>query len=181
MLYGIALIDSSPFRISCDVTLRRGDGDIYISGPVDNTIEETINASIGFANTICDLEGNRFPDLSRFNILVRIALPATASPLIGPSYGLLLGLQTIFAFAGRKPTFHAFVTGEISNSGDVYAVGAITAKRKGVATLGGERLVLPSSQLDLFSTEIIQIPVNNIFQAYSILTYGDKSGKTQCA
>jgi ATP-dependent Lon protease len=179
MLSGIALLDGLPFRVQCSIVLRKGDGDIYISGPVDNTIEESINESIGFANTICDHEGIKFPSLGNKNILVRIGLPLSHAPIVGPSLGLLLGLQLTFAITGRRPPYHAFVTGELNSKGDVFAVGGIAAKRKGAAELGGERLVLPASQLDFFSTEIIQIPVTSIFEAYSILTYGDKSGKTQ--
>lgn len=173
MLYGIALLDHLPFRITCDVSLVRGRGEILISGPVEPTIEETINASIGFAAQLADFDEGPFPDLSNHNIHIRIRLPATSAPVVGPSLGLLVSLEIICATLRRRPTIPSYVTGAIDYDGNVLPVGAVEEKRVGVAALGGERLILPASQLDFFSSSIIQIPVSNIFEAYRAVTYGE--------
>ena len=173
MLYGIALIDSLPFRIKCDVSLVRGRGEILISGPVEETIEETINVAIRHANELSDFEDTPFPNLANFNLHIRVRLPAASNPITGPSWGLLLSLELILCLLRRRPTFDAFVTEEIDSRGDVLRVGDIEGKRNGAKTLGGERIILPSRQLDFFNSSIIQIPVSNLFEAYRAVTYGE--------
>ena len=173
MLFGIALLDHLPFRITCEASLIRGHGDIIISGPVDPSIEETINATLGFAYELCSLGEGRFPDLSVHNLHIRIRLPNSSAPIVGPSIGLLLCLELLLCLTRQRTNLSTFVTGELDAEGNVLAVGAIEEKRKGVRSLGGERLILPSGQLDFFSTEVIQIPVANIFEAYRVVIYGE--------
>jgi predicted S18 family serine protease len=175
MLYGIALISGLPFRITCDVVLKPGPGDVIISGPVEPTIEETINASIRFANELASFDEGAFPDLSNKSLHIRIGLPASPAPIVGPSYGLLLSLRLICTLLKRSPRIYAYVTGDIDDEGNVHSVGGITEKRRGALQLGGPgtNLVLPTSQLDFYSTEVIQIPVSNIYEAYRAVTYGE--------
>lgn len=173
MLYGIALIDHLPFRITCEASLVRGHGDILISGPIDPSIEETINATLGFAYELCSLGEGVFPDLSNHNLHIRIRLPASPAPIVGPSLGLLLSLELLLSLTRQRTSLSSYVTGAIDAEGNILPVGAIEEKRRGVRSLGGERLVLPSRQLDFFSTEVIQIPVSNIFEAYRVVIYGE--------
>ena len=171
-MFGIALVDDLPFRIQCDVALRPGTGEIIISGPIEESIEETINHGISFATELCDLESVPFPDLSSRNLHIRIRLPLYHAPIIGPSYGLLLCLELIGALTsrGRSPSYA--VTGEVNRDGRVVSVGAIEAKRVAAKEFGASAIILPSNQLEFFSTTIAQIPVNNIFEAYTAAYYG---------
>lgn len=173
MLFGIALIDSLPFRITCEAHLRPGHGEILLSGPVEPSIEETINAAIRFANELSDHEGLRFPDLSSRNLHIRVRLPQHHAPVVGPSYGLLLCLELIGALLGRSQSRSLAVTGEVDMDGRVHSVGLIEQKRIAAAQFGASAIILPSNQLDFFSTIITQIPVSTIFEAYVAVYYGE--------
>ena len=173
MLYGIALLSGLPFRITCDVALRPGCGDVIISGPVEPSIEETINVSIKFANELASFGEGVYPDLSNKSLNIRIGLPASPAPILGPSYGLLLSLGLICTLLKRSPRISAYVTGDLDSEGNVRSVGGIEEKRRGIVQLGGTTLILPTSQLDFYSTEVIQIPVSNIYEAYRVVTYGE--------
>jgi ATP-dependent Lon protease len=152
--------------------LKRGRGEILVSAFTDTNIEEVINYAIGFADTILGFEERPFPDLSVYDLTVRLRTPATSTPITGRSYELLLCLELILTFLGRGPTVSACVTGQVDDTGGVLDVGGIGEKRRGAKQLGFDRIILPGSQLDFFSTEIIQIPVSTIFEAYTAVTYG---------
>ncbi len=171
-MFGIALVDALPFRIQCSVTLRPGNGDILISGPVEESIEEVINHAISFANELAGFESIRFPDLSSRNLNIRINLPKHNAPILGPSYGLLLCLELIGALLGRSTACPYAVTGEVNGDGRVLDVGAIEQKRVAAAEFGATAIILPARQLDFFSATITQIPVHNIFEAYTAAFYG---------
>jgi len=171
-VFGIALVDDLPFRILCNVSLRPGAGEIIISGPVEESIEEIINHGISFAAELSDLESIPFPDLSSRNLHIRIRLPQYHAPILGPSYGLLLCLELIGTFLGRSTAYSYAVTGEINGDGRVLSVGAIERKRLAASEFGATAIILPGSQLDFFSTSIVQIPVNSIFEAYTAVFYG---------
>lgn len=173
MLFGIALIDSLPFRITCDVSLRPGRGEIILSGPIDLSIEEVINHGIQFANVISDFESIPFPNLANHNLHIRMRLPLHPAPIRGPSCGLLLVLNLIGALLRRHTTRQIAVTGEVDGLGAVHSVGAIEEKRKAAAEFGCDAIILPASQLDFFSTTIAQIPVSTIFEAYTAAYYGE--------
>lgn len=174
MLQGIVLADDLPFRLECDVRLKRGQGEIMIAACVadPNTIEEIVNNAIGFADEIIGLEERPFPDLSSHDLLIRLSTPGLGTPIFGPSYGLLLSLGIIFALNRTAPTITACVTGEVNGSGEVLDVGDISKKRRGAVVLGFDKLMLPTSQVDFFSSEVVQIPVATIFEAYTVSAYG---------
>lgn len=171
-MFGIALIDNMPFRIQCDVTLRPGDGDIILFGPVEESIEETINHGIRFANEIASFEAIEFPNLGVQSLHIRIRLPKFHAPVLGPSYGLLLVLKLMGTLLRRSPVGNFAVTGEVDGNGSVYSVGAISQKRVAAAEFGADAIILPAGQLDFFSTVISQIPVHNIYEAYTAVFYG---------
>lgn len=171
MLFGIALIDGLPFRITCDVVLRPGHGEIIVSGPIEPAIEETINHGIQFANELSNFE-SPIPNLGVHNLHIRIRLPQHPAPIIGPSYGLLLVLRIMGTLLRRSASRSIAVTGEVGGDGTVCAVGAIKEKRVAAAEFGGNAIILPSSQLDFFNTSIAQIPVHNVFEAYTAAYYG---------
>ena len=171
-MFGIALVDDMPFRIQCGVSLRPGAGEVLINGPVESSIEEIINHGISFANELADLESIPFPNLSSRNLHIRINLPRHSAPIVGPSYGLLLCLELIGALLGRSTLYPYAVTGEVDGDGRVTAVGSIHRKRIAAAEFGAEAIILPASQLDFFNSTITQIPVHNIFEAYTAAFYG---------
>lgn len=171
MLFGIAFVDDLPFRITCDVSLRPGRGEIILSGPVEPAIEETINHGIAFANELSDFESIPFPDLSGRTLHIRIRLPQHHAPIVGPSYGLLLCLQLIGALLRRSCVRSFAVTGEVDSGGRVHSVGAINAKREAARVMGADAIILPANQIDFFSSTITQIPVHSIFEAYTTAFY----------
>lgn len=177
MLSGIVLIDDFPFRLDCKVSLRKGKGDILISAFTNDNIEEVINNAINFSYDLSFYLEREFPDLSLYDLLIKLYCPGTDSPITGGSYGLLLSLGIMLALTKTRPTIKAVVTGYVDGVGQVLDVGGMSKKRQGAVKLGFDRIVLPTSQLDFFSKEIIQIPVSSIYEAFTAVTY-EQSNQT---
>lgn len=173
-MFGIVLIDDLPFCLECHVQVKPGRGDIIILGQIEPAIEETINNAIRWANLIHSLEDDSkdFPNLGDRSLRISLGVRDYPTPILGPSYGLLLGLAIVLALLGRRQTLHPYVTGGVDEDGVVQNVGGISQKRKGVKQLGGSHLILPAAQTDFFSGDVVQIPVRTIFDAYTAVTYG---------
>lgn len=171
-MFGIAFVGDTPFRVDCTCKLQRGEGSIIIYGPIEESIEEVINYGITFANEIAGYESREFPDLSRYDLHIRLRLSLFDAPLLGPSYGLLVCLELIRALLRGSEGRELAVTGAIDQTGRVGIIGRAKEKRRAAAIFGAGAIVLPTGNLEFFEQEITQIPVSNIFEAYKAVTYG---------
>jgi predicted S18 family serine protease len=157
-----------------DITgrMRRGRGDIFISGPVSPEVEDEIQKAIRFAAELSDLGEFVFPDLSCVDIHLAFTCRLSQLPVVGTSYGLGLGVEILRLFSARSFPVDCCYTGELTDDGSTAPVGMLPSKRAAAAREGFGRIFLPAEQLDFFCSVIDQSPVESIYQAWTVLTYG---------
>lgn len=167
----VVLADGIDF-LDIDSRLRKGTGNLFVSGPISPEVEDEIQKSIRFAAQLADYGELELPDLSRFDLYLSFTCRCSELPVVGTSYGLGLGIEILRLFSGRSFPAGSCYTGELAADGGVSPVGMLGSKRDAAARAGYERLFLPTEQLDLFCSVIDQCPVESIFQAWGVLTYG---------
>lgn len=157
-----------------DITarFRRGRGDIIVSGLVSPEVENEFEKVVSFAAELADLGEFEFPDLSRLDLHLNLTCRFSQLPVVGTSYGLGLGVEILRLFSARNFPTDCCYTGELDADGRATPVGMLPSKRAAAAREGFTRIFLPSQQLDLFCSVIDQSPVESIWQAWTILTYG---------
>jgi ATP-dependent Lon protease len=158
-------------------SVRRGNGCITLTGPVSLEIENELEKALSHAQCIADLGEFRFPDLSNVDIHLTFSCQSSELPVSGASYGLGLGIEILRLLSGRRWTDNQCYTGCVDERGDVVPVEGFKRKLHCAAAAGFSRIFVPHDQLDYFSPEIAQVPVESLFEAWSVLSYGLRSNE----
>lgn len=170
---GLVIYEEQVLTLEVGVSLEAGTGEVFIDGPVDAGIETNFNRAFAFAHNMADLEEFTIPDLSGIDIYLSFKLPIPEVPVVGDSYGLALTLALCCAFEGNVVNPELVITGCLDELGNITHVEGIDRKRTAAAKLGYRHIMLPSGQLDFFNKDIDQIPVRDVFEAWTSISYGD--------
>jgi ATP-dependent Lon protease len=172
MTNGIVLLDNLALRLEISCDLKFGGGDVIIRGPITTEIEDVYRRALNACCTLSDYGEFVLPDLERTDICLRLAVNGGDDiPVGGASYGLALALVLASSFAGRAVSAQLAICGGIAEDASVQRVEGIDKKRRQARRLGYGQLMLPCGQLDFFSRDIDQIPVSDIYQAWTVLRY----------
>jgi predicted ATP-dependent protease len=171
LAHGIVLYNGLPSKLILDLQITEGTGDIFIDGLVTEEFEQIYRRAFSSVCDLIDLGEIPDTDFSAIDISLSFSHSFSDVPVTGDSYGLLLGLSLGLGLAGSELVPEICVTGALGERGEVIPVGGISEKRKGARSLGFDRIMLPHSQLDFFSKEISQIPVESFYQAWSVVNY----------
>jgi ATP-dependent Lon protease len=170
---GLVIYEDQVLTLDVGVTFEKGTGEVFVSGPVDEGIEKNFNRAFEFAHNLADLEEFILPDFSGIDIHLRFGLAIPDVPIVGDSYGLALTLALCCACEGMELNENICITGCLDHNGDIVVVEGIERKRFAAAKLGYRHIMLPAGQLDYFNKDIDQIPVRNVFEAWTSISYGD--------
>jgi hypothetical protein len=151
---------------------KRGHGDVIISGPISPEIEDELQKAIRFAEQLSDLGEFEFPDLSGYDLHLSFSCRLSQLPIVGTSYGLGLGVEILRLFSGRNFANDFCYSAELNVDGSASPVGMLERKREAAARGGYSRIFLCAEQIDLFCAMIDQSPIETIYDAWGILTYG---------
>jgi predicted ATP-dependent protease len=161
-------------RLEVSCSLMDGQGDVIIHGPITQEVENVFQRGMQLSWDLADRGEFTMPDLVGRDIVLRLSVPgANDLPIGGDSYGLALAIALAAAFAGRTLSPEIVITGGLGEDGTlVTPVGGICEKRALAKACRFKWMILPSSQLDFFSTEIDQVPVETVYEAWGVLRYG---------
>lgn len=169
--HGIILYNETPSILTLELQIITGTGDVTVSGLVTDEFESIYRRSFSAVCDLIELGEIPEPDFSGLDIHFSLRHSIPDIPIAGDSYGLLLGLSLALGFEQMELNPAICVTGALGENGRVLPVGGITEKRLGAKALGFERIILPGSQLDFFNQDIAQMPVESIYEAWSIVSY----------
>ena len=168
--HGIVILGNKPEKFS--VTARvvpDGSGHLYLKGRVADTFPQYFGPVI---KSIRAMEDYLDCNLDAADINLRLQTPNNY-PLGGGSYALTIGIAILAAATSKIIPAGNCYTGCLDSNGNVTEVDFIGEKRRGAAGFGFERLFLPRSQIDMFSTYIAQCPVNSLADAYGITFWNE--------
>ncbi len=118
----------------------RGKGDLILTGQLGDVMKESARAAWTFARANADWLAI---DDRVFERDVHVHVPAGAIPKDGPSAGIAMATSMVSALSGRPARHDVAMTGEITLSGRVLAIGGLKEKVLGAVRAGITHIVIP--------------------------------------
>jgi len=171
----IVLLGTKHYILSIRADFRDGNGKLLLEGTLGQEIQIALLAAIGAINELDSfIEGFDPTIFAHKNLHITISVPEIKDlPVVGESYGLALAMAVLAAAIRKQIPPDLVFTGCIGPAGEVLPVGCAPEKRKAAGALGFSRIMLPCSQLDMMNNDIIQCPVKDVQEAFSVTFYGE--------
>jgi ATP-dependent Lon protease len=122
-----------------ETSVRAGKEELQLTGHLGDVMKESAQAALTYALGHADELG--IPDDGMRSIHVHV--PAGAVPKEGPSAGVAMSASLVSALSGRPVRHDVAMTGEISLTGRVRAIGGVKEKVLGAYRAGIREIILP--------------------------------------
>jgi ATP-dependent Lon protease len=122
-----------------ETSVRAGKEELQLTGHLGDVMKESAQAALTYALGHADELG--IPDDEMRSIHVHV--PAGAVPKEGPSAGIAMSASLVSALSGRPVRHDVAMTGEISLTGRVRAIGGVKEKVLGAYRAGIREIILP--------------------------------------
>ena len=138
---GLAWTEAGGDVLYVEASLTQKDEKITLTGHLGQVMQESAKAARSYIWSIADKIG-----LDRARIEecgVHIHVPAGAVPKDGPSAGVTMATALVSAYSGKPVQEKMAMTGELTLSGLVLAVGGVKEKLLAAHRAGLRRIILP--------------------------------------
>jgi len=145
---GLAWTSTGGELLSVDVSIMNGAGKLNLTGQLGNVMKESAQAALSYLRASAKKLGLN-PDFFKGRE-IHIHLPEGAIPKDGPSAGIAMAMAMLSAVSGRAASNNVAMTGEITLTGSILAIGGLTekllaAKRNNIKTV----LIPKENEIDL--------------------------------
>jgi ATP-dependent Lon protease len=138
---GLAWTETGGDIIFVEATRMKGKGELILTGSLGDVMKESARAALSFvqANSAeWDIQNSEFSDMN-----LHIHVPAGSIPKDGPSAGITMATAIISLFTGCPARRDVAMTGEISLTGRVLAIGGLKEKILAARRAGVKKVIIP--------------------------------------
>ena len=129
--------------LTIEATLIEGKGKLQLTGNLGDVMKESAQIALSYVKANCKLFNISIELFDKFD--VHIHIPEGAVPKDGPSAGITLATAIVSAFSGKLFKNNCAMTGELTLTGRVLAVGGL--REKSLAALqNGIKTIFISSE-----------------------------------
>lgn len=125
-----------------------GNGKISITGKIGQVMQESAKAAYSYARSHYQELGIPADFYKKYDLHIHV--PEGAVPKDGPSAGIALATCIISVFSDRKIRHHLAMTGEITLTGRVLAIGGLAQKLMAAKRSGIKKVLIPKSNFAEF-------------------------------
>lgn len=128
--------------LSVEASVMNGSGKLELTGKMGDVMKESARAAISYIRSKSD-ELKIPPDFYKTTD-IHIHIPEGAVPKDGPSAGITMAAAMISALTARPMRSDIGMTGEITISGRVLAIGGLKEKMMAAKNAGVKKVILPT-------------------------------------
>ncbi len=139
---GLAWTETGGQIIFIEATKMKGKSSLILTGSLGDIMKESAQAALSYIRSNTDLYN--IPENFFDEHDIHIHVPAGAIPKDGPSAGLTIAAALFSLLTGRVCRSNVALTGEITLSGRILAVGGIKEKILASHRAGVKKVVIPS-------------------------------------
>ena len=138
---GLAWTETGGDIIFVEATRMKGKGELILTGSLGDVMKESARAALSFVQA--NSAEWEIPDSAFSDMNIHIHVPAGSIPKDGPSAGITMGTALVSLLTGRPARRDVAMTGEISLTGRVLAIGGLKEKVLAARRAGVKKVVLP--------------------------------------
>lgn len=138
---GLAWTETGGDIIFVEATCMPGRRELLLTGSLGEVMRESARAALSYVRANCALWGIN-EDIFR-KVDIHIHVPAGSIPKDGPSAGVTMAAAIVSLLTGRPTLRHVAMTGELSLSGRVLAIGGLKEKILAAHRAGVCQVIVP--------------------------------------
>ena len=138
---GLAYTEFGGDMLQIEVSMYKGTGTLTLTGSLGDVMKESASIAISYIKANCNDFGVNV-DLMKKNDL-HIHIPEGAVPKEGPSAGVTLTTAILSCILGKKVKKQVAMTGELTLTGKVLAIGGLREKLTAANRSGIKTVIIP--------------------------------------
>ncbi|MBO4452763.1 MAG: endopeptidase La, partial [Clostridia bacterium] len=170
---GLAWTSLGGEMLRVEVSSMKGSGKLELTGQLGDVMKESARAAVSYIRKHC--EELNVPEDFYNNLDIHIHVPEGAIPKDGPSAGITIATALVSELTGRTVKQDICMTGEITLTGRVLAIGGLKEKSMAAYRCGAKTVIIPAENepdISEFDEEVRNalkfIPVKHISEVLSI-------------
>lgn len=142
---GLAWTSVGGEMLQVEAVIMEGNGQLELTGSLGDVMKESAKAAYSYIKSTADKYGIDVSSLNKKN--VHIHVPQGAVPKDGPSAGVTIATALLSVLTGKSVDRKTAMTGEITLTGRVLAIGGLKEKSMAAYKAGVKRIIIPEDNL----------------------------------
>lgn len=181
---GLAWTSVGGEMLQIEALVTEGTGKLELTGSLGDVMKESAKTAYSFMRSVTDEYS--IPEDFYKSKDVHLHFPEGAVPKDGPSAGIGITTALASALSGRKVNANIAMTGEVTLTGRVLAIGGLKEKSMAAYKNGIKTVIIPEdnmSDIKQFDSEVKKaitfVPVSDVNEVLSLALVEDKEKKTR--
>ena len=169
--------------LQIEAVIMDGDGKLELTGSLGDVMKESARAAYSYIRSRAEYYGISRDMFVKKNIHIHV--PQGAVPKDGPSAGTAISTVLLSVLSNRKVERKIAMTGEVTLTGRVLAIGGLREKSMAAYKAGIEKVLIPEENVsDLWEIDSVVkenvefIPVRNVNEVFEIAL--EKNNEKSC-